>query len=230
MTRWLRLYLTVEGQAEKAFADQLLKPHLADHRIDVLPRVVVTNRKLGKRGGVFDFDKIRGDLTRLMRQDRHPEARFTTMIDLYALPQEFPGWSEARKKKLPIDRVTVLEEALRAEFGDPRFVPFIQLHEFEALLYCDLGELQRRIAGSDDGIAALRREVEHLEPEAIDEGPTTAPSKRIIRHVPLYERSKVRVGAPAAAAIGLSVLRGKCPHFGDWISRLESFATEESPS
>jgi hypothetical protein len=63
-----------------------------------------------------------------------------------------------------------------------------------------------------------------FRPEEINEGATTAPSKRIIRHLPVYERSKVRVGAAAAAAIGLPALREKCPHFNDWLSRLESLA------
>lgn len=218
---WVRLYITVEGQAEKEFADRTLKPHLAGYAIDVRPRVVVTNRKLGKRGGVLDFERIRGDLTRLMRQESSPEARFTTMVDLYALPSEFPGWDEARKKSRPLERVAALEKALEAVFAEPRFLPFIQLHEFEALLYCDLSELQRRIADSENGINALRKEVRHLAPEEINEGPTTAPSKRIINHVPIYERNKVRVGAPAASAIGLGTLRVQCPHFGSWVSRLE---------
>lgn len=222
MTRWIRLYVTVEGQAEKEFADKALKPHLAGFAIDVRPRVVVTNRKLGKRGGILDFEKIRGDLGRLMKQDAHPEARFTTMVDLYALPSEFPGWSEARKKTLPLERVKVLEQALAREFGEPRFLPFIQLHEFEALLYCDLSELQRRIADSASGIKALRSEVGDTSPEDINEGATTAPSKRIIHNVPIYERNKVRVGAPAAVAIGLDTLRARCPHFGEWLSRLEA--------
>lgn len=52
---WLRLYITVEGQTEKDFADRLLKPHLASYSIDVRPRVVVTNRKMGKRGGVLSW-------------------------------------------------------------------------------------------------------------------------------------------------------------------------------
>jgi len=121
----------------------------------------------------------------------------------------------------------VLETALATEFADPRFVPYIQLHEFEALLYCDLGELQKRIANSAAGIEALGRNVKGLEPEEINEGPTTAPSKRIIRHLPIYERNKVRVGAPAAAAIGLNRLRLKCPHFGAWVSRLEALGTPE---
>lgn len=219
---WLRLYITVEGQAEKAFADQALTPHLANYNIEVKPRVVLTNRKLGKRGGILDFAKIEGDLTRLMHQDRHPEARFTTMIDFYALPPEFPGWAEARKKALPKDRVAVLEDSLHRRFGDDRFHPYIQLHEFEALLYCDLRELQCRLTNAEHGIAALQHEVRGLAPEDINEGATTAPSKRIINHLPVYERSKVRVGAPAAAAIGLPALRAKCPHFNDWLSRLES--------
>ena len=102
--KWLRLYITVEGPTEKEFADLALKPHLAGYKIEVRPRVVITNRKLGKRGGILDFERIKGDLERLMKQDRHPEARFTTMLDLYALPTQFPGWTEARKKTTPADR------------------------------------------------------------------------------------------------------------------------------
>lgn len=64
------------------------------------------------------------------------------------------------------------------------------------------------------------------EEEKIDEEATTAPSKRIINHVPIYDRLKVRVGAPAAAAIGLPRLRAKCPHFNAWVSRLETLAPE----
>lgn len=222
MTNWVRLYVTVEGQAEKEFVDKTLKPHLAAFAIDVRPRVVVTNRKLGKRGGVLDFEKIRSDVSRLMKQDAHSEARFTIMVDLYALPSEFPGWSESRKQAGPRERVRVLEDSLAKEFAEPRFLPFIQLHEFEALLYCDLTELQSRIANSEAGIKSLQAEVKGMAPEEINEGATTAPSKRIIRHLPVYERNKVRVGAPAAAAIGLNTLRSSCPHFGEWLSKLEA--------
>ncbi len=224
MTTWLRLYITVEGQTEKAFADQVLKPHLANYSIDVRPRVVVTNRKLGKRGGILDFAKIQGDLTRLMNQDRQADARFTTMIDLYALPNEFPGWEQARKQTSPAGKVRLLEQGLAAQFHDSRFLPYIQLHEFEALLFCDLGKLQCRLMDSERGIAGLENEVQGLQPEEINEGAQTAPSKRIIKHLPVYERSKVRVGASAAAAIGLISLREKCPHFSEWVAALEQLS------
>jgi hypothetical protein len=225
---WLRLYITTEGQSERKFADDVLRPHLAAFSIDVKTRVVLTNRKLGKRGGILDFDKIHGDLQRLMREDRHPAARFTTMVDLYVLPPEFPGWADARQKMVPKERVEALEAAFQANLGDCRFLPYIQLHEFEALLYRDLSQLQQRIADSEKAFAALAKEVRGMEPEEIDEGPTTAPSKRIINHVPIYDRLKVRVGAPAAAAIGLPGLRTKCPHFNEWVSRLEMLATAVS--
>lgn len=219
---WRRLYITVEGQTERKFADDVLRPHLAQYSLDVRSRVVLTNRKLGKRGGVLDFAKIRDDLYRLMREDAGNAALFTTMVDLYALPTEFPGWEEARKKALPQDRVFVLETAFHTEMGDGRFHPYIQLHEFEALLYCDLTQLQRRIPQSERAIEALSKDVAGLAPEEINEGATTAPSKRIIRHLPIYEKTKVRIGAPAAAAIGLPALRAQCPHFDEWVGKLES--------
>lgn len=222
---WLRLYIIVEGQSERKFADDVLRPHLAAFSIDVKTRVVLTNRKLSKRGGILDFKKIHGDLYRLMREDRHPEARFTTMVDLYALPPEFPGWAEAERKTKPKERVDALEAAFQANLGDNRFLPYIQLHEFEALLFCDLTQLQQRITDSNRAFAALAKEVRGMEPEEINEGATTAPSKRIINHMPIYDRLKVRVGAPAAAAIGLPRLRAKCPHFNEWITRLEALAT-----
>lgn len=114
---WLRLYITTEGQSERKFADDVLRPHLAEFSIDVKTRVVLTNRKLGKRGGILDFENIHGDLQRLMQEDSHPEARFTTMVDLYALPTEFPGWEDARRKMVPTERVAALEAAFGREWA-----------------------------------------------------------------------------------------------------------------
>lgn len=221
---WIRLYMTVEGHTEREFANTVLKPHLAQFSVGLSTRILVTNRKLNQRGGLLNFATLYNDLTRLMRQDSQPDARFTTMIDLYGLPNEFPGWTEAQQKHQSIARITVLETALQATFNDHRFIPHIQLHEFETLLYCDLSQLATRLGDADRPLAALAQEVAHLTPEEINEGEMTAPSKRIIKHVPVYKRAKVRVGPAAAAAIGLSTLREKCPHFNLWLSKLEGLA------
>ena len=223
---WVRLYIVVEGQSEREFVDLLLKPHLAHRAIDVRPRVVQTNRKLNKRGGLVSFEVLRRDLECLMREDSSPEARFTTMIDLYGLPESFPGRDEAAKQALRTDRIAMLEAAFQAALGDSRFAPYIQVHEFEALLYCDLATLHQRIDGAQAGLSALAREVQSMTPEDINDGPSTAPSKRLLKHVPAYEKLKVRVGAPAAASIGLPTLRAKCPHFHDWVTQLERLGAE----
>jgi hypothetical protein len=220
---WVRLYITVEGETELKFAKDTLATHLADFEVEVRPRMVLTNRKLGKRGGALAFQRFKRDTAHLMKDDANEEARFSTMIDLYALPSDYPGWNEAEKKSKPGERVRELEKALAAELGDSRFIPFLQLHEFEALLYCDLSQIQSRIEDSERAIAQLQKEVASFAcPEDIDEGQATSPSKRLIRHLPRYGHLKVRVGAPAAGAIGLPVLREKCPHFGQWLTQLEN--------
>ena len=227
---WRRLYITVEGQTERKFADDVLQPHLTQYSLDVRTRVVVTNRKMGKRGGILNFANIRDDLNRLMLENKNNDAMFTTMLDLYALPNEFPGWEEAQKKTVPAERVFILEAAFRTVMGNERFFPYIQLHEFEALLYCDLSKLKMRIPDSDHAIKLLSNDVADLAPEDINEGANTAPSKRIIRYLPLYEKTKVRIGAPAAADIGLPVLRKRCPHFNEWVVNLEGLGKPHSLS
>jgi hypothetical protein len=68
----------------------------------------------------------------------------------------------------------------------------------------------------------LKRDIENMRPEEIDESPDTAPSKRIIKHIPDYEGQKAQVGPLVAEEIGLTALRLKCPHFNDWITKLEN--------
>lgn len=218
---WTRLYTFVEGETERRFAAEVLAPHLAQFQVDVRAILLTTNRKLGSRGGVVNYRHVKGDIERHMRQDHHPEARFTTMIDFYALPTDFPGWYESRRAAVAHERVKIIETALQNDIGGYRFIPYIQLHEFEALLYCDLSQLARRISGSAESLDILTQEVRDIPPEEINEGKTTAPSKRIIHHVPAYEKAKVRAGAPAAAAIGLHTLRTRCPHFDAWLRQLE---------
>ena len=121
-----------------------------------------------------------------------------------------------------IDRVLALEAAFAQSIGDHRFLPHILLHEYEALLYCDLNAVKIRIEGSERGLEGLRDEVRHLNPEDINEGRETAPNKRLIQAVPAYEKLKVRVGGPAGVSIGLPAFRQGCPHFDSWVDRMEA--------
>jgi hypothetical protein len=58
--------------------------------------------------------------------------------------------------------------------------------------------------------------------EHINLGKDTAPSKRILSLFPEYRATKATAGPDIAEYTGLSVIRAKCPHFNQWISKLES--------
>ncbi len=58
-------------------------------------------------------------------------------------------------------------------------------------------------------------------PELINDGATTAPSKRINQFIPGYESSKVSVAPLIAQKIGLQTIREKCSHFNEWLTQLE---------
>ena len=59
-------------------------------------------------------------------------------------------------------------------------------------------------------------------PEEIDDSPERAPSKRIERLDSSYR--KRYDGMLLAHKIGLDVMRAECPHFNEWIRRLETLA------
>ena len=59
-------------------------------------------------------------------------------------------------------------------------------------------------------------------PEEINQGTKTAPSKSILQELPRYQSLKVIAGVQIAQEIGITAMRQKCPHFNDWITRLES--------
>jgi hypothetical protein len=221
-----RLYLFAEGSTEQTFADIVLKPHLANFGVFLHPPVQIAHsKKKGKvhRGGGRKYLPMKNDILRFLAQEKGRDVFFTTMIDLYAIPTEFPGLAEAEKiRPFPHKRVEALEQAFAKDIDDSRFVPYIQLHEYEAYLFSDptcfayfYGHHEKQIAGLKaiaDGYAT---------PELIDDGHHSAPSKRIIAQLPEYEDAKSAEGPQVAVLIGLDVIRGKCPHFAAWLSRLE---------
>ncbi len=87
--------------------------------------------------GLIRYAKLKNDLLRWIREDKNSDARFTSMVDLYRLPSDFPGRDSAMRFRDPFARVQSLEESFGVDIGDRRFIPHIQLHEFEALLFSD---------------------------------------------------------------------------------------------
>ncbi len=115
------------------------------------------------------------------------------------------------------------ETALSAHFGNrANFLPYLSMHEFEALLFTAPEELARTLTEPLKAGSCAQVRAEFTRPEDIDERPNQAPSKRIIALFPSYR--KALHGPATAKRIGLETLRKQCPHFNGWIQHLEAFA------
>lgn len=102
-----------------------------------------------------------------------------------------------------------------------RFVPYIQLHEFEGLLFSDISVFARNFTDGELDFRLLKEAVACSgSPEEINNGPATAPSERLKRAVKGYD--KVVYGACLAAETGLEAIREKCVLFREWLERLET--------
>lgn len=218
-----RLHFFLEGQTEETFLRDMLVPHFAGLNIKVDGRLIAQKKTALRKykGGIVDFEKTYKDMLRWIKEDDNLNSWFTTMYDLYALPDSFPKYAEAKQNE-PYERVAVLEKALADKVDYVRFVPYLQLHEFEALLLADPQQLIYAYPSQNTGIAKLIQELRPFDnPELIDDHPDSAPSKRIIVHIPEYEGDKASSGPIVAKHIGLVKLRGKCRHFNEWLTKLE---------
>jgi len=225
----IRLHVIGEGQSEVRFVKKVLSSHLSNRQVYPDARAVFTgyDKKLHKpyRGGFIGkhpYQKAKKDITDWLKQDKSKDCRFTTMFDLYALPEDFPGHSTSRDIADIYQKVEHIELELANDINDPRFIPYIQLHEFETLLYSDLTILKMEYLQYERQINHMITNMNGINPETINESPITAPSKRLIKIIPEYEFDKATVGPLLLELIGLDVMRKKCRHFNDWVTTLES--------
>lgn len=220
-----RLYVFAEGPTEQTWAGSVLNEHLWHREIQVHPVLIANSRKKQQvyRGGMRKYVQMKNDIVRFLTQNPGRDVFFTTMIDLYALPGDFPGRAEAeRNRNRPYDSVAVLERSFSDDIDDPRFIPYVQLHEFEALLFVDPGYFRGLFDCGDRQLQNLTAISQQTQPELINDKYETAPSRRIIEQIPEYAVSKSTAGPLIAEAIGLQRLRAGCPHFNDWLTRIEA--------
>lgn len=222
-----RAHVLVEGQTEETFVRDVLRPHLAARGVDLTPIVAATKRvKAGGkfRGGIVSFGQFRRDVNPLLGDSG--TIAVTTMIDFYGLPPDFPGVSTLPGRATAGERVRHLEQALSNHFRDRRFVPYLSLHEFEALLLAGPDEIERTLGGVRVATTLADAVAARGSPEEVDEGEETHPAARIRSLLPAYR--KALHGPIIAQRIGLDVMRRVCPHFDAWVSRLEALAGSEA--
>lgn len=221
------LVVIAEGETEQTFVRDQLAGYLAMHGTTSWAVLPGKNRK---RGGVKKWEVARQDIVRTLNEGRY----CTTMMDYYAMPDDWPGRVNARSlawhERASHVETRLLEdivEVMGHKFNPQFFIPYVQLHEFEALAFADVRVLTSVVAPlslSHTSPEKLEKQFSRIldeagHPEAINDGIETCPSRRITGVVKAYKK---RIHGPIVTGrIGLETLRDRCGHFASWLERLE---------
>lgn len=219
-----RVIVVCEGQTEEAFVSRVLYPAIGG---DLYLQGITVETSPGHKGGALSYDRLRPALRNALASGN--VVAVTTLIDLYKLAPDFPGFAAAAAQPSLAARLDALETALHADIvahsgcTPTRFIPHIQPHEFEALLFSDIQALVAIEAGWSTAISDLAQaRAAAATPEHINDGYSTKPSARLeaLLRSPGYR--KLRHGPIAAERIGVTRIEAECPHFAAWVGRLRT--------
>lgn len=213
-----RLHILVEGQTEETVVREVFEPHWEAAGWLVTASILKTKVPAGGRayrGGVTSWAKLEREIRHLLHDSSLTV--LSTVIDYYGFPDDAPGMAD-RPQGGSMLRVGHVENAVAAVIGDRRFVPHLALHEAESWVFAAAEQLGEWYDDADLA-ARLRSDTDAAGgPELVNDGPATAPSKRLLCYRPDY--AKTLDGPAAIAELGLPELRVRCPHLDGWLGRL----------
>lgn len=221
-----RIIIVCEGQTEQQFCNDVLQPHFNQKNIFIQNPTI---QKTG--GGIVNWEALKYQIKTHLKQD--PTSFVTTLIDFYGIHahHKYPSWLEASKHNDKNIGMDLMENGMLTEVNiemQSRFFPYIQLHEFEALLFSDINVFDKNFETNEflDYDYLQQTINQNYNPEMINDGVETAPSKRLSKIIKGYysdnENMKVFYGSLLTYDIGLIKIRAKCPRFNDWITKLEN--------
>ena len=214
-----RIHVICEGKTEVRFVREILNRDFSSKQIFFFPRLLGE----GHKGGRLDNQRLFNDIKKLLLEDKN--AYCTTFFDFYALPSDFFGRDEVSANMLIQSKYdTVCHELGRYvlnKLGQSvarRFIPYVQMYEFEGLLFSSPEKFAQGIDRLDivHKLKDVRNQFE--TPEHINNSQHTAPSKRIKQLVKGYQ--KPLYGVIGALEIGLPTMRQECPIFNTWLNYL----------
>ena len=221
MSKYVEVVAIVEGKTEQIFIEKLLSLELAKNMVGI---TAIQASKPGQKGGDIHWKRIKRDLEIHLKQ--RSETFVTTMIDYYGVKQ-WPGTEQMPQFATPDQISSLLNKAAYNELvalcpdqrADQRFIPYVSIHEFEALLFSDTAILAQALGVKEEKVLAVLEECG--TPEAINKNVSTAPSKRLERWARGGNFAKAVNGISIASKIGIPKMRQKCLLFNDWLERLE---------
>jgi len=197
----VRIGISVEGTTEERFIKRVLAPYLLEKKIEARAISI---------GGNVHIDKIRGELKNFSFDFNF----ITTFYDFYGFKGKATGET---KETLETKILNGVHESIR-----PKLIPYIQMYEFEGLLFSCPRSLSSNLSG--DSITTWAEEIlsgSDNNPEKINDSRETAPSKRLLKN---SNYQKTTHGPNIAQAIGIEKIREMCNGFDNWLRKIEGLA------
>ena len=215
------VYLVVEGATEQLFVERILAPYCAMHGVYLHSTQVP---KKGEKGGDVRFARVKTCVGNFLKQ--RSDTRVGTFFDYYGL-KDWPSLDEVRAAQglSTAEIARRLNDSATAELAHEfpelnvanRFVPFMAVHEFEALLFSDASLLASSL-GIDVALIDEALRV-YGSPEAINTRSDKIPSRQIANWLEGRYIKTVQ-GIAVADKIGIDKMRFACHNFDDWLNRL----------
>lgn len=216
-----RVIFIVEGDTEISFIQKCIMPYLYQKGFTnpMNAQKIITNRKKNKKGGNVAFDYLKNDIERVAATRN---VLITTFLDFFRLPTDFPGYTTDSLK------IEQIEEAVRENISSivdrANFLPYIQRHEIEALMYTNMDGFNY-VVDKEESLNKLKEIInQYANPEDINSGSETAPSKRLMK---IFPYQKTTDGEIILEALPIDEIRSKCPRFNEWLENLENGIRED---
>lgn len=214
-----RVVIICEGETEREFCKTLLATYFAKRNIHIQAPLIKRSM-----GGIVRWGILKKEIENYLREK---DVLVTMLIDYYGLYSKynFPGWDDSLNIMAKNDRMDFLEDSMQKDIKEAvqhRFIPYLQLHEFEGLLFNDINIFYEQVPKEElVGIPELKQTFKDYpdNPEMINNDKETSPSHRLQRIISGY--NKILYGHYFAEAIGLDKIRNKSPRFDEWINTIE---------
>ncbi|MCC7005333.1 MAG: DUF4276 family protein [Ottowia sp.] len=222
----VEVIVIAEGQTEEQFIKRVVAPVFQGLGVFIKPLLMSTSANV--RGGAVTFDRFMFNARNELR--RNANVVLSCFLDLYKLDTSFPEYARAQALPDLDSRVDCLNKALHVAVTERigvqpnRFIPHIQPHEFEGLLFADTTAL---VSIEPEWVcreSTLRSILEKVPtPEHINNGFETKPSRRLETLLtPSYK--KTRHGPLAAQKVGVVVMERECLSFKKWMESLRALS------
>lgn len=207
------IIIICEGETEVEFC-RLLNEFLGYENYSISPRDLKGN---------CHWERIKNLVEKSLKSQK--SAIVTTMIDYYGRKANtFPEQSKANSINDIRKKVDFLEQAMRDDIDSSlkdRFIPYLQLHEFEAMLFHNYEAFDKNFSDEECKKNEIQKILQQFpDPEMINDSPLTSPSHRLENIITGYH--KFIYGNLLAETIGLRNIYSENQHFREWIDKIKS--------